>query len=471
VTLTRRDLIRTSALSGLGLALAGGPLRFVGEAGASEGRASGGLGALAPDPAGLLDLPEGFRYDVVAHAGDLVGGRTIPGRPDGTGAFERRDQLVLVRNHEQGTSADFPVVGDPGVVYDPALVGGTTNLLLDRHRRLVESVVSLAGTASNCAGGVTPWDTWLTCEETETKAGSGGATKHHGYVFEVHPFDQAANQQPTALTALGRFAHEAVVVDPRRGDLYLTEDASAPNGLLYRFEPDDRRGGHGSLRAGGSLSAMSIAGVEDLSGFTRVGTELPVRWVAVPDPTALGPLGSTRKQFSWVDRTNRAAPVTVTRPGGEVTRSRKFEGLWWGDDRAYVVCSFARTSGSDWSVAAHDGQVWSYDPRRSVLRLEVVFPVNPSPAGATADQPDGPDNITVNPWGGLVLAEDGEGAQHLLAVDEDGAVALLARNARSGSEFTGVVFSPDRHALFANIQDEGYTFAITGPFARLHRGA
>lgn len=89
--------------------------------------------------------------------------------------------------------------------------------------------------------------------------------------------------------------------------------------------------------------------------------------------------------------------------------------------------------------------------------------------GTTAEQVDGPDNITVNPWGGLVLAEDGNGTQHLVAVSDGGRSAVFARNAVSGSEFTGVNFSPDRKTLFANIQDEGYVFAITGPFHKLRR--
>jgi secreted PhoX family phosphatase len=138
--------------------------------------------------------------------------------------------------------------------------------------------------------------------------------------------------------------------------------------------------------------------------------------------------------------------------------------MWWGNGRAYVVCSYARLS--DGSAAEHDGQVWSLDPRRQTLTLEAYFPRNPDPTGTGADIPDGPDNITVNPWGGLVVAEDGEGTQHLVAI-KDGQPALLARNAVSTSEFTGVNFSPDRRTLFANIQDDGYVFAITGPFARL----
>jgi secreted PhoX family phosphatase len=123
------------------------------------------------------------------------------------------------------------------------------------------------------------------------------------------------------------------------------------------------------------------------------------------------------------------------------------------------VCSFARTS--DGSAAQHDGQVWSYDPGSKTLTLEVYFGLNPDPA---SDNFDGPDNITVSPFGGLFLAEDGVGVQHLLAVDRKGTTRAFARNRLSGSEFTGVNFAPNAQTLFANIQDQGLCFAITGPF-------
>ena len=118
-----------------------------------------------------------------------------------------------------------------------------------------------------------------------------------------------------------------------------------------------------------------------------------------------------------------------------------------------------------WSRAAHDGQIWSYDPARATLRLDAFFPRNLDPAGAGADVPDGPDNITAGSQpGSLMVAEDGGGTQHLVLVSADGRKSIFARNALSGSEFTGVTFSPDRRTLFAGIQDEGYVFAITGPF-------
>jgi uncharacterized protein len=471
---SRRTLLKSSAvaLGVLGAGAVPGLTLPVGALGAAARNGDGGFGPLQPDPAGLLDLPQGFAYSIVTQAGRPLAGQSggiVPGRPDGTASFDGPwGGVLLVNNHEQGATAPFPAVADPDFTYDPGTVGGTTTIFVDRHNDAVLEYVSLAGTFNNCAGGATPWGTWLTCEETEQRA-SGTIAKDHGYIFEVDPRDRDANRNPEPLTALGRFSHEAVVVDPWRGHLYLTEDANAPNGLLYRFTPNRRPSSRHTLRDGGVLEAMSIPGVTDLSTYSEVGTELPVAWKPVPDPSALVK-GSTRKQFTYVDLTNRAAPVTVPGEGGDITRSRKFEGAWWGNGRAFIVCSFARTNeAGDWSLGAHDGQVWSYDPGRSTLRLEVFFPLNPDPSGTTADQPDGPDNITVNPWGGLFLAEDGLGDQHLVAVSESGEPFIFARNRVSGSEFTGVNFSPDRQTLFANIQDDGYVFAITGPFGRLRR--
>lgn len=134
----------------------------------------------------------------------------------------------------------------PGLVYDEQAGGGTTNIEVDKDGRRIREYVSLAGTQNNCAGGRTPWDTWLTCEESEAILG-----KRHGYVFEVDPYDQKANRHPKPIKALGRYSHEAVVVDPDTGRVYLTEDAGNPNGLVYRFTPPRSALplGPGSLRA------------------------------------------------------------------------------------------------------------------------------------------------------------------------------------------------------------------------------
>ena len=335
----------------------------------------------------------------------------------------------------------------------PDFKGGTTTVHVDRKGNRQLQYVSLAGTGVNCAGGATPWGTWLTCEETEHKADGGLILKDHGYVFEVDPDEPENNIDPTPLTAMGRFAHEAVAVDPLRGHIYLTEDASGPSGLLYRFTPNNRRHCYGALRDGGTLEAALVEDLPDLSAATRIGGKHRVRWVPVPDPSAAEL--SIRKQFDHV-----VGGAAVAGPGGPVTRSRKLEGAYWRRGKAYIVCSFARTS--DGSVSDHDGQVWSYDPTTRKIELEVRFAVNPDEA---SDRPDGPDNIAVTPSGGLILAEDGGGVQHVLGVNRRGESFLIARNPVDDAEFTGPTFSPDGRTLFVNIQTPGTMFAITGPWS------
>jgi secreted PhoX family phosphatase len=170
-----------------------------------------------------------------------------------------------------------------------------------------------------------------------------------------------------------------------------------------------------------------------------------VEWVNVPERDAVAV--SVRKQFS----------------ADQVTRSRKLEGQWWADGGAFFVASFARTL--DGSVNEHDGQVWFYDPASQTVTLKTIFGVNPAPQ-EDAGNFDGPDNITVSPHGGLILAEDGNGIQHLVGVTSQGKAFPLARNDFNGSEFCGPAFSADGSTLFVNIQSPGFTLAITGPWGR-----
>ncbi|MFD5702986.1 alkaline phosphatase PhoX [Streptomyces lasiicapitis] len=484
-TLTRRDFARRSAVTGAGVALAGsvGALATApgalaaedpevagadaeGHDGHGHGHGAPGYGPLLPDPKGLLALPAGFSYRVITHSGrtKLETGEFTPSNHDGTATFEGpRGVTLLVANHELGgprTKVKYPVPLTEGLVYDPAAAGGCTVVEVRRGGEVAQWV-GVAGTATNCAGGSTPWGTWLTCEETEDRAGQNGMTKDHGYVFEVDPYDRRANRSPKPIKALGRYAHEAVVVDPKRGHLYLTEDAAGPNGLFYRWTPPHGfRPGRGKLRTladdAGVLKAPKCYDsggrfVDDLSRATKIGTVYGVDWVEVKDRDA------------------RTVPVRKQFDTGAVTRARKLEGMWWADGGAYIVSSYARAESPG---AQHDGQVWFYHPGRRTLTLKVLLGVNPDPGKDGAY--DGPDNITVSPYGGLVIAEDGEGVQHLFGATERGRTYPIARNELNGgtpekpsySEFTGVTFSPDGRTLYANIQTPGIMLAITGPWRR-----
>lgn len=323
---------------------------------------------------------------------------------------------------------------------------------------------------NNCAGGVTPWGTWLSCEETSARAGTDGLSKDHGYVFEVDPESREANlgRSPVPLKFLGRYSHEAVAVDPSTAEIYLTEDARDPSGLYFRWTPPDGfTPGRGALRelaeseggeVTGRLQAMQClegdAVVTDLSEAPSTGTRYDVRWIDVPDRD--GRRESVRRQF--ID--------------DGITRAHKLEGQWWGDDGAYFVSSYADGPEEDGNGEepesslrqVHNGQVWFYDPADGTVTLTVLFGVREDPD--LEMRFERPDNITVSPQGGLVLAEDGDGTSHLVGVTERGRAYAMARNDYNDSEFCGPVFSADGRHLFVNIQSPGLTLAITGPWER-----
>ncbi|MFE2148292.1 alkaline phosphatase PhoX, partial [Streptomyces sp. NPDC059456] len=239
MSVTRRSLLS----AGTGIAFDGALGGALGALFAGISRATApprrGYGPLLPDPRGLLDLPAGFRYRVLSRAGDPLrsgGGGTVPAHCDGMAAFGAGAGRVRpVRNHENRTTAALRVPAVDGLGYDPHALGGCTLLDLDPGGGVTGGHVALAGTAVNCAGGRTPWNTWLSCEETGDRAGTSGYAEDHGFVFEVDPADPRRSGA-VPLTAMGRFAHGAVAVDPYRGTVCETEGAFVePFGPFYRF--------------------------------------------------------------------------------------------------------------------------------------------------------------------------------------------------------------------------------------------
>ncbi|MGW0777788.1 alkaline phosphatase PhoX [Streptomyces sp. NPDC002835] len=448
---TRREILARTGALGAGIAFTGAFSELF--AGTAAARGHRGYGPLVPDPDGLLDLPKGFRYRVLSREGDPLrsGEGPVPSNHDGMAALPgRRGRIHLVRNHENRHTATIGVPTVEGLTYDPAARGGCTALELDGRGEVLGERVAIAGTAVNCAGGPTPWNTWLTCEENEDRAGTNGYTKDHGFIFEVDGADPHRTGA-VPLTAMGRFQHEAIAVDPGSGIVYETEDAfDRPFGLFYRFLPDKPLGGTGSLRAGGALEAMRVPGVPDLSEIKDIGASFDrIEWVPVPDSQA------------------KQTPIRLQDFGPKgITHAQKLEGCYWGGRSVYFVSSYARSS--EGSAGDHFGQVWKYEPHRRRLTLVVVFG-----PGTGIDMPgEFPDNICLAPSGGLMVCEDGNGAQHVYGLTKRGEVYPAARNAQNigtpdepeWGEFAGVVFSPDGDTMYLNCYRPGTTFAVTGPW-------
>lgn len=411
----------------------------------------------------LLALPEGFSYTSYGWTGQIqADGLPTPTDHDGMAVVASRGNVIaLVRNHElsEGESSPSSPRGGRGV-YNAAQYGGTSNLLFDIvSGKFVSSFNSLGGCIRNCAGGATPWGTWLSCEETFHTFGQGPQGFNHGYVFEVPGFG-ISDGQP--IRELGRFSHEAAAVDPATGYVYETEDAGTS--AFYRFIPD---GDWGDLKSGGTLYAMVLDSTTrvDLRGALVEGTVWDVTWQEVADPDA-----TSERCF------DQAADAAIIARG---------EGCWYDQGKIY----FCSTSGG----GAGLGQIFCYDPRKEIVTL--LFE-----SADAVNEVDGPDNIAVSPRGNILMCEDGGSnpkrlvgltkagvtfpfAENRIALDQGdltvidqafpGAQANFwdsvgdstdGSNRRSftSREWAGACFYG--RWLFVNIQSPGVTFAITGPW-------
>lgn len=407
---------------------------------ADSATSGSGYGPLQPDPAGFLDLPEGFGYRIISKLGDAMDdGFAVPDRADGMGCFDLGNgKIALVRNHELKANNDGG--GVMGPAYDTVarslvpLPGGTTTLVLDAETLAVEKQYrSLAGTIRNCAGGVTPWGSWLSCEE-DVSTTNGMVNKSHGYVFEV-PATAPGLVDTKPIKAMGRFNHEAVAIDPVTGIAYMTEDRG--DGLLYRYVPNVP----GKLAEGGKLQAAVLEqGITDTRNW-----ESP-NWVP-----------GQSYALSWVDLDNVEAPEDDLRLRGAAKGAALFargEGIWMGERELYFAC----TNGG----AAKLGQIFRLTPGRTRIpdRMELFF------ESTDPEQLNYGDNLTVTPKGHLVVCEDQYTdvvTNHLRWIDPRGRAYPLAL-LRAQTELAGACFSPDGKTLFVNVYSPTATLAITGPW-------
>ena len=426
----------------------------------------GRFGPLRPDPDRILDLPRNFRLRVISRAGERMSdGLLVPGAHDGMAAFPGDNGcIVLVRNHEMqpywpersAFAGTFETLSesvrarfyDRGNDTTPALGGTTTSIFNPSTGDVERQFMSLAGTEINCAGGATPWGTWLSCEECFTEPGTRlqnlrliRRERRHGYVFEV-PARATGLVEPHPIKAMGRFEHEACAVDENTGIVYMTEDRY--HSLFYRYIPNIP----GRLAEGGMLQALALTGQSTL---------MTHNWSPVPQ-TPLGKPLQTR----WIDLDDVDPADNNLRLRGAALGAATFargEGMCLAGDRFAFTCTNGGRS-----------------------RLGQVFTYKPGPFEGTAREHEAPgeltliaeadensllrnaDNLVMAPWGDLIVCEDTASRCGLVGIRPDGTQYEIADNAYSNSELAGVCFSPDGRILFVNIQYPGMTAAITGPW-------
>ncbi|MCU4675309.1 DUF839 domain-containing protein [Catenovulum sp. 2E275] len=413
-----------------------------------------GYGPLIPDPNKLLDLPAGFSYKVISELGQTMSdGFTVPNKADGMGCIALDEERVaLIRNHELKpedlAKAEHSIqqhktpLAYNATAEGVALPGGTSHIIYNlKTGKKEQEFLSLVGTIRNCSGGVTPWGSWLTCEETVLDQQDGFA-KAHGFVFEV-PANASGLIQAKPLPELGRFNHEAAVVDPKTGIVYLTEDRG--DSLFYRFIPKE----YGKLEKGGQLQAMVIKQKPKFDTRNWAQTGMPLHsWF----------------DAEWIDLDNPLSPEDDLRTRGYSAGAALFargEGIHWGDNELYFCC----TNGG----AKQLGQIMRYQP--SAHEGKPAEKASPAKIQLFMESMDKSfynfgDNLTVAPSGHLIVCEDQYTEvvdNHLRGVTPQGKVYDFARLIAQ-TELAGACFSPDGKVLFVNAYSPAKTLAITGPW-------
>jgi sugar lactone lactonase YvrE len=360
------------------------------------------------DPSVRMLVPRGFSVRQVARTGEkpvASSNYVWHADPDGGATFAMDDGgWVYVSNAEVSGWRQ----------------GGVGALRFDARGELIDAYPICTGTTNNCAGGPTPWGTWLTCEEIE-----------EGLVYECDP---TGRQLAVPAPALGVFRHEAVAVDPVHRHLYLTEDM--PDGRFYRFVPDDYpEGGRADLRSG-RLEVAVVTGDDPMS--TRA-----VGWRPVPNPMP------RRRASNGMDEepaTRHQVPESEAFNGGE--------GCWYHDGMVYFT-----TKG--------DNRVWALDTNRQTLDL--VYDKQSQQAFNPGI--DDVDNLTVSAGGDILVAEDGSEMRLVVVGPDVQPFELVNVLGQRGSEICGPAFSPDGERLYFSSQNgvagdhtDGRIYEMRGPF-------
>lgn len=462
--MNRRNFLHQLGLFSGGLAFAASSLNRRAEAISQSGNLSNfraiGYGELIPTAAKntgetFLALPKGFEYNVFGKVkGTMSDGNPTPAAHDGMATFKVGNELRLIRNHEiSGGRVPKPNAAIGANPYDEGAGGGTTTLIVNpKTHELVRDFVSLSGTLINCAGGPTPWGSWISCEETtlgktkfKTKDGRerGGFDKPHGYCFEVSASANSA-VSPVPLSDMGRFVHEAIAVDKKSGVVYLTEDNN-PAGF-YRFLPKRNK----RLAEGGVLQVLKIKNADnfDTRKGQKAGTSWTANWITIENPNPES--ADTDEEAVFKQGAAKGAAIFT-----------RLEGIY-ADKKGRIY--FDSTDGGE----TKGGQIWLYEPLgKNEGRLTLLFE---SPSREILFMPD---NVCLHPKNNLLfICEDSDYQQtigkienNLRILTPDGRIAEFAKNItpkQESSEFAGSTFSKDGKTLFVNLQTIGATFAIWG---------